>query len=1154
MDVFISHASEDKAQLAIPLAENLKKAGLRVWLDKEQIRSGDSIPEKVNQGLAGVRIGIVIASPIYFEKAWTQEELRTLLELELAGKIERIIPIWHHADKQLILQRFPSLAHRLAIQSGIGVEQIALEILKAIDPQTYQEQHPIFLEFQKNAVCRFLAEIENEYKYVPIFHPPHKIILQDQYIPIEVTLERRYRHEVETTWGYAEGEAELARAYALKGMHEEVRREQVPWQEAKQKHKRMMVLADPGMGKTSLLKMEAVTTAQEEREKLEKGERNIDDVVLPVFLKLVDLAKNQNDEMTAAIQKAIYPPYPQDIAGLLRQKLKTGKCLLLLDALDEVPRDQWLDLQKRLDTFACHFSCPIICTSRIVGYGGAFLHDAKEVEIVPFRQKQIEQYIETWFKNLEASLKDSRSFENSGSLPDAEGLIQELCQKPQIRGLAQNPLLLSLLCSLYQEQELTLPARRVEIYKQAVEYMLKEWTRNRKPQSEGRIRAKLRLLEELAYRFSCEYQEIFAADDLYDRIEAYLHSETSSSVFKQSDSDTLITELTEEDGVIQKLEQEGDRYLFLHRTFQEYLTAAYLNRQPNGIELAKTHFWDFDWHETLILFAGLAGDPTLLLNTLLAERDDIFHTLLLLAGNCLAECPQLKMPQLVEQLYDLWQDDLYCEFTEPTVVAVGQTHQQMLTYLLTALQGADWHVRGQAMKVLGEIGDMRAVAGLLSMLHDTAWDVKRQAVEALGELDDVWALEPLLAALHDTDEDVRRAAAEALERIGDARAIEPLLATLHDPVWRVRRAAARALREIGSSVRGMEGLLAALHDPDRFVRRQATKVLWEFGGAGAMASLLAALHDTAWDVKRQAVEALEEFDDMRAVDGLLAELHDANWGVRHVAAEALGQIGDVRAVDDLLAALHDVNEIVRRKAAEALGKLGDARAVEGLLAALHDVDGCVRSEAAEALGNIGDVRGMEGLLAALHDAKKDVRGQAAWALGELGDARAVDSLVAALHDPVWGVRSHAAEALGKIGDARAVDSLVAALHDLEKWVRGQAAEALGELGDTRTVVGLLAALHDPDSDVRWYTAEALGKIGTLNVLQKLLHRLDIDIYDKEIFSIVRQLAITSSRLLPPPACLPIYPQPLFLRRLKERVWRVRILWSSLLNKLRQKMR
>lgn len=93
MDIFISHASEDKEAVALPLCKLLKEAGLEVWLDQEEIRVGDSIPDRINQGLAQLRIGLVVASPRYFEKVWAQEELHTLLELELAGKIERIIPI-----------------------------------------------------------------------------------------------------------------------------------------------------------------------------------------------------------------------------------------------------------------------------------------------------------------------------------------------------------------------------------------------------------------------------------------------------------------------------------------------------------------------------------------------------------------------------------------------------------------------------------------------------------------------------------------------------------------------------------------------------------------------------------------------------------------------------------------------------------------------------------------------------------------------------------------------------------------------------------------------------------------------------------------------------------------------------------------------------
>ncbi len=122
---------------------------------------------------------------------------------------------------------------------------------------------------QKNAVCRFLKEIENSFKYDKLLHIPEQpIILKDQYISIQVTLERKYTHAVETTWSYAESETELKQAYALKRL-EESQPTQVDWKEAKKQHQRIMVLADPGMGKSTLLRREAGLTAQEERQSLE---------------------------------------------------------------------------------------------------------------------------------------------------------------------------------------------------------------------------------------------------------------------------------------------------------------------------------------------------------------------------------------------------------------------------------------------------------------------------------------------------------------------------------------------------------------------------------------------------------------------------------------------------------------------------------------------------------------------------------------------------------------------------------------------------------------------------------------------------------------------------------------------------------------------
>jgi predicted NACHT family NTPase len=373
-------------------------------------------------------------------------------------------------------------------------------------------------QVQKTAFSLFLKNIEDKSNELYLLHRRDKpIVLKDQYIPIQVTRERRYNHLVESIWSYSESETELKRIYALKGLEDEPT--QVDWAEAKQQHRRIMVLADPGMGKSTLLKMEAGLIAQEAWNSLANNVTTIEDVTLPLLIRLSELAeatKEPEAKVIEAIPKLIQAKCKnlEEIKVILEDKLQKGQCILLLDALDEVPNEQRNRLSEKLNYFLDHHPCPIICTSRIVGYGGGFMDGGKDVEIVPFTQPQTEKYIEIWFKNAAGYLSDETV--------SASELIQELRNKPQVGGLAQNPLLLSLICSLYQEKGLTLPARRCQVYEKAVDYMLGKWSQNRKPKPQGRIIAKTRLLEELAYHFSCEGKEIFSSDELYDQLEEYL--------------------------------------------------------------------------------------------------------------------------------------------------------------------------------------------------------------------------------------------------------------------------------------------------------------------------------------------------------------------------------------------------------------------------------------------------------------------------------------------------------------------------------------------------------------------------------------------------------------------------------------------------------
>jgi len=129
-DVFISHASEDKADVAHPLAEILKRSGVRVWLDKFELRVGDSLREAIDLGLRNSRYGVVVLSSHFFEKKWPARELNGLFALEDERK--RILPVWHGVSKSDVAKYSPILADRLAANTSEGINAVAAAIASVV--------------------------------------------------------------------------------------------------------------------------------------------------------------------------------------------------------------------------------------------------------------------------------------------------------------------------------------------------------------------------------------------------------------------------------------------------------------------------------------------------------------------------------------------------------------------------------------------------------------------------------------------------------------------------------------------------------------------------------------------------------------------------------------------------------------------------------------------------------------------------------------------------------------------------------------------------------------------------------------------------------------------------------------------------------------
>ncbi|MCQ4085942.1 toll/interleukin-1 receptor domain-containing protein [Saccharibacillus sp. JS10] len=112
-DFFISHASEDKEEFVKPLVYELKKRGFEVWYDAHTIKLGDSLRQMIDRGLANAKYGIVVLSPWFFKKNWTQFELDGLVSREMEGS-KVILPIWHKISKDEVMKQSPLLAGKKA--------------------------------------------------------------------------------------------------------------------------------------------------------------------------------------------------------------------------------------------------------------------------------------------------------------------------------------------------------------------------------------------------------------------------------------------------------------------------------------------------------------------------------------------------------------------------------------------------------------------------------------------------------------------------------------------------------------------------------------------------------------------------------------------------------------------------------------------------------------------------------------------------------------------------------------------------------------------------------------------------------------------------------------------------------------------------------
>ncbi|MEW1826276.1 NACHT domain-containing protein [Streptomyces sp. NPDC088196] len=406
--------------------------------------------------------------------------------------------------------------------------------------------------------------------------------------------------------------------------------------DALQRYQRMVVVGDPGAGKTTMLRHLALRMArQSEGESLPE---------LPAYVELFRFVESGHESLLDYLAEHWADQYGfADAREYVAERLTDGTAALLLDGLDEVLGGESAEdaasaynrVTEEIARLATRFPRALIATTcRRHGWQGG-LPQFQVLEALDFEWPQIETFVANWFGD-----RDRRR----------GGLVRALAGNARLQTLAANPLLLSLIAIVY-ERDLELPERRAALYRRCVEVLLREWDAHRKIARYSRFTTdrKQDLLKQLAWHYHQRGQRYFPEDDLLDLIADFL----PTIDLPREDARAILDEIAAQYGLLKA--QAHGWYGFLHLTLQEHFAAmALLERGEEGIRWVVGCRYDPWWEEVILLLAGALPDATPLLSGVLQlppgdgdldllelPTDDLFHTDLLLAARCLTGVPRV---------------------------------------------------------------------------------------------------------------------------------------------------------------------------------------------------------------------------------------------------------------------------------------------------------------------------------------------------------------------------------------------------------------------------------------------------------------------------------------------------------------------------------
>jgi NACHT domain len=425
--------------------------------------------------------------------------------------------------------------------------------------------------------------------------------------------------------------------------------------------KKAVVLGASGSEKTMLASYFALMLCETDQSKPSQIGLKAEDDYLPVVVRIRDwilqpkmgLLEYLRSNAEASLACKELP------TGFFEHWLDRGRALILLDGLDEVVDEaQRRNVAEQIETFLHQYQDnPAVITSRPAGYRWDFfnLDEFPHYTLESFDDGQVATFIDHWY--------DSRLKDDPAQAERRKADLQKaFARNERIRLLAKNPLLLTIITLIHRYQA-ELPRQRCKLYEKAVETLLTSWDSGKEIKLYTQVLLFLKsddllyVLKKLAYWIhtqgstgETEGGTLIDKDELIRWLRKEIQTLKKCEAHEaKGEAERFIDFIQRRTGLLN--EQGRDRYAFVHKTFQEYLTAEEIFDRADVeddteiiLDHFRQHLHDQHWREVLLLLVSkLKGKKAQkAIQAVLdagSEYDKWLHRDLLFAGWCLTEDP-----------------------------------------------------------------------------------------------------------------------------------------------------------------------------------------------------------------------------------------------------------------------------------------------------------------------------------------------------------------------------------------------------------------------------------------------------------------------------------------------------------------------------------